>query len=75
MERILERSVESFIETEFDMIITKELLDELSAQAEANHRLRQAMNLRNSSEDLSQRMFNALEPGTVMSFIDIKVLQ
>lgn len=75
MERILERSVESFIETEFDMIITKELLDELSAQAEANPRLRQAMNLRNSSEDLSQRMFNALEPGTVMSFIDIKVLQ
>jgi len=28
--------------------------------------LRMAMDLRNSPEDLSQRMLNALEPGTVM---------
>ncbi len=28
--------------------------------------MRQAMGLRNSPEDLSQRMLNALEPGTVM---------
>ena len=48
------------------MIITKEILDNLSKQAKANPRLRQAMDLRNSSEDLSQRMLNALEPGTVM---------
>ena len=31
-----------------------------------NPRLRQAMDLRNSQEDQSQRMLNALEPGTVM---------
>ncbi len=48
------------------MVIDKQLLDGLSAQAKANPRLRQAMDLRNSPEDLSQRMLNALEPGTVM---------
>ena len=48
------------------MIIDKAILDSLSEQAKTNPRLRQAMDLRNSSEDLSQRMLNALEPGTVM---------
>ena len=48
------------------MVIDKNILDELSAQAKANPRLRQAMDLRNSPEDQSQRMLNALEPGTVM---------
>ena len=48
------------------MVITKEILDELNEQAKANPRLRQSMDLRNSSEDLSQRMLNALEPETVM---------
>lgn len=48
------------------MVIDNRLLDELSAQAKENPRLRQAMDLRNSPEDLSQRMLNALEPGTVM---------
>ena len=48
------------------MVIDKTLLDELSAQAKGNPRLRQAMDLRNSPEDLSQRMLNALEPGTIM---------
>lgn len=48
------------------MIITKELLDELSAKAKASERLRANLDLRNSAEDLSQRMLNALEPGTVM---------
>lgn len=48
------------------MIITKEILDELSAKAKASERLRANLDLRNSSEDLSQRMLNALEPGTVM---------
>ena len=48
------------------MIIDKKLLDELSAQAKVNLRLRQAMDLRNSPEDGSQRMLNALEPGTIM---------
>ena len=48
------------------MVIDNKILDDLSAQAKANPRLRQAMDLRNSPEDLSQRMLNALEPGTVM---------
>lgn len=48
------------------MVITKEILDELSAKARASERLRCNLDLRNSSEDQSQRMLNALEPGTVM---------
>ena len=48
------------------MIIDNQLLDTLSSQAKTNPRLRQAYDLRNSSEDNSQRMLNALEPGTVM---------
>jgi cupin fold WbuC family metalloprotein len=48
------------------MVIDKEILDELSAQAKVSPRLRMAMDLRNSAEDQSQRMLNALEPGTVM---------
>lgn len=48
------------------MVIDKKKLDELTGAAKMNPRLRQAMDLRNSSEDLSQRMLNALEPGTIM---------
>lgn len=48
------------------MIIDNQLLDTLSSQAKANPRLRQAYDLRNTPEDNSQRMLNALEPGTVM---------
>lgn len=48
------------------MIIDKTILDELTEKAKANPRLRQGMDLRNSPEDPSQRMLNALEPGTVM---------
>ena len=48
------------------MVVDKKVLDNLSEQAKANPRLRQAMDLRNSPEDLSQRMLNALEPGTIM---------
>lgn len=48
------------------MVIDSKLLDSLSAQAKASPRLRQAMDLRNSASDGSQRMLNALEPGTVM---------
>ena len=48
------------------MTITQEFLDELSARAKENPRLRQSQDLRNSPEDKSQRMLNALEPGTVM---------
>ena len=48
------------------MVIDNKILDELSAQAKVNPRLRQSMDLRNSPEDQSQRMLNALEPGTIM---------
>lgn len=48
------------------MVITNDLLNRLSEQAKQSPRLRLAMDLRNSPEDLSQRMLNALEPGTIM---------
>jgi cupin fold WbuC family metalloprotein len=48
------------------MVITQALLDELSARAKESPRLRVALDLRNSPEDGSQRMLNALEPGTVL---------
>ena len=48
------------------MTISQEILNNLSEQAKASPKLRMAMDLRNSPEDLSQRMLNALEPGTVM---------
>lgn len=48
------------------MIFDQQLLDQLSAQAKANPRLRQNYDLRTSSADNSQRMLNALEPGTVL---------
>ena len=48
------------------MVITKQILDELTRRAQDSPRLRMAMDLRNAPEDKSQRMLNALEPGTVM---------
>ena len=48
------------------MRIDVTLLDELTAQAKASPRLRMNFDLRNSPNDQSQRMLNALEPGTVM---------
>lgn len=46
------------------MKIDKELLDNLTAQAKASPRLRMNLDLRNSPEDTSQRMLNAIEPGS-----------
>lgn len=48
------------------MIIDQKLLDDLSAQAKANPRLRQSYDLRTTPEDQSQRMLNALEIGTIL---------
>ena len=48
------------------MIIAKELLDNLSEKAKNLPRLRIGLDLRNTPEDMSQRMLNALEPGTMM---------
>ena len=42
-------------------------MDELTAQAKASPRLRMNRDLRNSAEDKSQRMLNALEPGTPLA--------
>lgn len=46
------------------MLLDQSFLDELTAQAQSNPRLRQAYDLRTTSEDQSQRILNALEPGT-----------
>ena len=48
------------------MVITQAILDELTARAKASERLRANLDLRNTPDDQSQRMLNALEPGTVM---------
>lgn len=48
------------------MMIDNHLLDTLSSQAKENPRLRQPYDLRNTPEDNSQRLLNAMEPGTVM---------
>lgn len=48
------------------MRIDKQLLDTLSSQAKENPRQRKNYDLRNCENDNSQRMLNALEPGTVM---------
>ena len=48
------------------MLIDKELLDNLTAQAKESPRLRMNLDLRDSAEDDSQRMLNAMEPGTVL---------
>ena len=48
------------------MIIDKTLLDKLTSQAQASPRLRMNLDLRNSDADSSQRMLNAIEPGSVV---------
>ena len=48
------------------MKITQALLDQLTEQAKANPRLRMNLDLRNSDADQSQRMLNAIEPGSVV---------
>lgn len=48
------------------MVLDTNLLDALTAQAKASPRLRMNFDLRNNPNDQSQRMLNALEPGTVM---------
>ena len=48
------------------MTIDAELLDKLTAEALKSPRLRMNLDLRNSPADGSQRMLNALEPGTAL---------
>lgn len=46
------------------MIIDKQLLDELTDEAKKSSRLRMNRDMRNSAQDQSQRMLNAIEPDT-----------
>ena len=48
------------------MNFDRNVLDELTQRAKESPRLRMNLDLRNSPEDGSQRMLNALEPGTVL---------
>ena len=46
------------------MVINQALLDKLTEEAKASPRLRMYLDLRNSADDQSQRMLNAIEPGS-----------
>lgn len=46
------------------MVINQALLDKLTEEAKASPRLRMNLDLRNGAEDQSQRMLNAIEPGS-----------
>ena len=46
------------------MKITQAILDKLTSEAKVSPRLRMNLDLRNSAEDQSQRMLNAIEPGS-----------
>ena len=48
------------------MKITQAILDKLTEEAKASPRLRMNLDLRNSADDTSQRMLNAIEPGSVV---------
>ena len=48
------------------MIVDQTVLDALTARAKESPRLRMNLDLRNSPADGSQRMLNAIEPGTVL---------
>ena len=46
------------------MVITQAILDDLTAKAKESPRLRMNLDLRDTDEDTSQRMLNAIEPGS-----------
>ena len=48
------------------MKITQVLLDNLTVQAKESPRLRMNLDLRNGESDSSQRMLNAIEPGSLL---------
>lgn len=48
------------------MFITKDILDALCEEAKTSPRLRMGMDMRTSPNDGSQRMLNAMEPGTIV---------
>lgn len=48
------------------MLLTKQVINKVSNEAKSSARLRMNLNLHESFEDQVQRMFNALEPGTIV---------
>lgn len=46
------------------MVINQAILDELTRRAQNSPRLRMNLDLRNGQDDQSQRMLNAIEPGS-----------
>lgn len=48
------------------MVLTQTILDKVTSEASNSPRLRMNFNLHESLEDVVQRMFNALEPGTIV---------
>jgi cupin fold WbuC family metalloprotein len=48
------------------MKITQAILDKLTEEAKASERLRKNLDLRDTDSDGSQRMLNAIEPGSVL---------
>ncbi|MCM1143022.1 MAG: WbuC family cupin fold metalloprotein, partial [Muribaculum sp.] len=48
------------------MILNKVLFDSVCSEAKQSTRLRMARDMRTSVNDQSQRMLNAIEPGTVL---------
>ena len=46
------------------MVLDSELLDKLTEEAKGSERLRMNFDLRTTPDDQSQRMLNAMEPGT-----------
>lgn len=56
-------------------VITKSLLDEVSAEAKASPRLRMNYNFHKSLDDKCQRLLNAMEPGTEMPIHHHKVAE
>lgn len=48
------------------MLVTQAILDDLTRRAQSSPRLRLAQDLRNSPDDQSQRIINAIEPGSPM---------
>ena len=48
------------------MKITQAILDKLTEEAKASERMRKNLDLRDTDSDCSQRMLNAIEPGSVL---------
>ena len=51
------------------MLLTQDIINKVSAQAKESPRLRMNYNLHESFEDSVQRMFNAIEPGSIIPIV------